>query len=69
MRITGIETFKFWVDWMNWLFVRIDTDEGLCGWGEGSLHGGCGRPLGKPAKASSATLSWTAGQPRAAYWA
>jgi len=39
MRITGIETFKFWVDWMNWLFVRIDTDEGLSGWGEGSLHG------------------------------
>mgnify|MGYP003942112939 CR=1 FL=1 len=39
MRITRIETFKFWVDWMNWLFVRIDTDEGLCGWGEGSLHG------------------------------
>ena len=39
MRITGIETFKFWVDWMNWLFVRVDTDEGLSGWGEGSLHG------------------------------
>ncbi len=39
MRITKIETFKFWVDWMNWLFVRIDTDEGLSGWGEGSLHG------------------------------
>src|SRR5215467_1742677 len=39
MKITKVETFKFWVDWMNWLFVRIDTDEGLCGWGEGSLHG------------------------------
>ena len=39
MRITKIETFKFWVEWMNWLFVRIDTDEGLSGWGEGSLHG------------------------------
>ena len=39
MRVTRIETFKFWVDWMNWLFVRVDTDEGLCGWGEGSLHG------------------------------
>ena len=39
MRITRIETFKFWVDWCNWLFVRVDTDEGLCGWGEGSLHG------------------------------
>ena len=39
MRITRIETFKYWVDWCNWLFVRIDTDEGLSGWGEGSLHG------------------------------
>lgn len=39
MQITKIETFKFWVDWCNWLFVRISTDEGLVGWGEGSLHG------------------------------
>jgi len=39
MKITRIETFKYWVDWCNWLFVRIATDEGLVGWGEGSLHG------------------------------
>jgi galactonate dehydratase len=39
MRITAVRTYKFWVDWCNWLFVRIDTDEGLTGWGEGSLHG------------------------------
>ena len=39
MKITRIETFKYWVDWCNWLFVRIDTDEGIVGWGEGSLHG------------------------------
>ncbi len=39
MKITAVHTFKYWVDWCNWLFVRIDTDEGLCGWGEGSLHG------------------------------
>ncbi|MBX6772184.1 MAG: galactonate dehydratase [Chloroflexi bacterium] len=39
MKITGIRTFTFWVDWCNWLLVRIDTDEGLYGWGEGSLHG------------------------------
>ena len=39
MKITHIETFKYWVDWCNWLFVRIDTDEGISGWGEGSLHG------------------------------
>ncbi|HVO90421.1 MAG TPA: enolase C-terminal domain-like protein, partial [Casimicrobiaceae bacterium] len=39
MKVTRVETFKYWVHWCNWLFVRIDTDEGLCGWGEGSLHG------------------------------
>ncbi len=39
MKITGIRTFKFWVDWCNWLLVRVDTDEGVYGWGEGSLHG------------------------------
>jgi galactonate dehydratase len=39
VKITGVETFKFWVDWCNWLFVRVTTDEGLCGWGEASLHG------------------------------
>jgi galactonate dehydratase len=39
MKITGIETFVMWADWCNWLFVRVDTDEGLHGWGEGSLHG------------------------------
>ena len=39
MKIVRIDTFKYWVDWCNWLFVRITTDEGLVGWGEGSLHG------------------------------
>jgi len=39
MRVTGVKTYKFWVDWCNWLLVRVDTDEGLYGWGEGSLHG------------------------------
>ncbi|MEQ4207059.1 hypothetical protein [Actinopolymorpha sp. B9G3] len=39
MRITKVDTFTFWADWCNWLFVRVSTDEGLVGWGEGSLHG------------------------------
>ncbi len=42
MKITKIETFKYWVEWCNWLFVRVTTDEGLHGWGEGSLHGPMG---------------------------
>ena len=36
MRISGIETFQVPP---RWLFVRIETDNGLVGWGEGSLEG------------------------------
>lgn len=39
MRITKVETFSAWIEWCNWLFVKVSTDEGLHGWGEGSLHG------------------------------
>jgi galactonate dehydratase len=39
MKIAKIETIKHWVDWCNWMFVRIETDDGLVGWGEASLHG------------------------------
>jgi len=39
MKITRIQTFKYWASWCNWLFVKVSTDEGLYGWGEGSLHG------------------------------
>ena len=39
MKITKIETHKCWVDWCNMLFVKVSTDEGLYGWGEGSMHG------------------------------
>jgi galactonate dehydratase len=39
MRVTRIDTFKVWANWCNWLLVRVGTDEGIHGWGEGSLHG------------------------------
>jgi hypothetical protein len=39
MKIVKIETFKYWASWCNWLFVKVSTDDGLYGWGEGSLHG------------------------------
>lgn len=39
MKITKVETFKYWINWCNWLFVKVSTDEGVYGWGEGSLHG------------------------------
>lgn len=39
MKITKVETFKYWVEWRNWLFVKVSTDEGLYGWGEASMPG------------------------------
>ena len=39
MKIARIETFTYWIEWCNWLFVKVTTDDGLHGWGEGSLHG------------------------------
>jgi len=39
VKITGIETFTVGAGWKNWLFVRVGTDEGLTGLGEGTLNG------------------------------
>jgi galactonate dehydratase len=34
--ISGIEVFTRYVNWRSWLFVKLTTDDGLEGWGEGS---------------------------------
>jgi galactonate dehydratase len=39
MRISGVRTFLVGNPWKNWLLVRVDTDEGLHGVGEGTLNG------------------------------
>lgn len=39
MKITSIETVTVGAGWKNWLFVRVLTDEGLHGIGEGTLNG------------------------------
>lgn len=39
MKITGIETFIVGNPWKNWLFVRVHTDKGMYGVGEGTLNG------------------------------
>jgi galactonate dehydratase len=39
MRISHIETLTVGAGWKNWLFVRIDTNEGVSGIGEGTLNG------------------------------
>jgi galactonate dehydratase len=37
MKITNIETYLVGNPWKNWLFVKIETDGGIYGIGEGSL--------------------------------
>jgi len=39
MKIIGIETFLVGAGWKNWLFVRLHTDTGITGLGEGTLNG------------------------------
>jgi galactonate dehydratase len=39
MRITGLRTYKAFVNWRNWVFVRLYTDKGITGIGEATLHG------------------------------
>lgn len=38
MKITEISTYLVGNPWKNWLFVRVATDEGITGVGEGSLN-------------------------------
>jgi galactonate dehydratase len=38
-KIAKIETFKYCIGWVNWVFVRITDSDGAHGWGEASLHG------------------------------
>ena len=39
MNITDIKTFVMWAEGAgrNWMFVKVETDEGIHGWGEGTL--------------------------------
>ncbi len=39
MKITNIRTFILGNPWKNWLFVHVETDEGIVGLGEGTLNG------------------------------
>ena len=42
MKIRDVRTYLVGNAWKNWLFVRVDTDEGIHGVGEGTLNGFCG---------------------------
>ncbi len=39
MRITALKAFPVWVGIRNQLLVKVETDEGLIGWGESGLSG------------------------------
>ena len=34
MKISDIQTFIVDAGWRPWMFVKVETDEGLVGWGE-----------------------------------
>jgi galactonate dehydratase len=38
MKITGLKTVVVNAEMRNWVFVKVETDEGLYGWGEASLE-------------------------------
>ncbi len=39
MKITDVKTYMVAVTRQNWLFVKVETDEGVYGWGEASVEG------------------------------
>jgi galactonate dehydratase len=38
MRTTGLSTVVVGAEMRNWVFVKLDTDEGLVGWGEATVE-------------------------------
>ena len=39
MKITDVTTYIVGNPWKNWVFTRVDTDEGVHGIGEATLNG------------------------------
>jgi galactonate dehydratase len=39
VKVTDIDVLKVDASWRNWVFVRIETDRGLVGWGECTVEG------------------------------
>jgi galactonate dehydratase len=39
VKVTGLKTFITWGDPRNWVLVKVETDEGIYGWGEGTVEG------------------------------
>ena len=39
MRIVDVSVFKVDASWRNWVFLRVDTDSELVGYGECTVEG------------------------------
>lgn len=39
MRITGLRTWNVFANWRNWVFLRVETDDGVYGVAEATLEG------------------------------
>ena len=39
MKITAIKPFPVWIGHRNQLVIKVETDEGIFGWGESGLSG------------------------------
>ncbi len=39
MKVTALTTYITWGDPRNWVFVKVQTDEGIYGWGEATVEG------------------------------
>jgi galactonate dehydratase len=37
MKVTKVDVFLIAAAWRNYVFVKIETDAGIVGWGEGTL--------------------------------
>lgn len=40
MKITNVESFVVDAGWRPWIFIKVDTDEGITGYGECSVSRG-----------------------------
>ena len=39
MKITAIKSYPVWVGTRNQMLVKVETDQGISGWGESGLSG------------------------------
>ena len=60
MKITAIKVYPVWVGIRNQLLVKVETDEGIYGWGESGLSG---REKAVAGALSTIASSWSAATP------